>query len=193
MKLRTLSLILALLLCSVALFACQSGTNTETLAPEDGSNAEAPVESEVFDAGNFSVDVAKGWKAFPSKDLFSDEENAMDPDRCSVCKGGETELDLFSKPYIQFDYYGPDREMMRPTKDLYDKAEDLEPITAGETTWEGFVAESAGTKVAILFYETDEGTHQYQACFWFGSNGDEISFTDADVLEILSSVRPSAK
>ncbi|MBQ2253199.1 MAG: hypothetical protein II328_04360, partial [Clostridia bacterium] len=60
MKLRTISLILALLLCSVALFACQSGTNTETLAPEDGSNAEAPVESEVFDAGNFSVNVAKG-------------------------------------------------------------------------------------------------------------------------------------
>lgn len=190
MKLRMISLILALLLCSVALFACQSET-PDVPQPEDGGNTEAPAESETFDAGNFSAAVPQGWKAFASQDLFSEEENAVNPNQLSICKGGETEFDLFSKPYIQFDYYGPDREMMRPSKDLYQESADLEPITAGDYTWEGFTAVSGGNKLAILFTEVGEGEHQYQATLWYEVNGTAFALTDADVLEILASVTPA--
>lgn len=174
MKIRVFALLTVLLLCFGAFVSCQSGDPP----------AKEPV---VFDAGSFSAKIPDGWKAFAVKDMFSEEPDALNPNQLQICKGGETEFDLFSKPYIQFDCYAPDYTMMRPSKDLYDNGQDLEPIVAGDYTWEGFTGESGDNKLALLFLELEDG-HSFQATVWYDVNGTAFSLSDADVLEILSSV-----
>ena len=159
----------------------------EEAAP--AANGGDEITGEVYDAGNVQVLVPGGWKAFGVSDIFG-EDGAMDPDAVQICKGGETELDLWSKPYIQINYYGADTDMMQPSKDFYDNAEDIDPMTIGSHTWNGFTCESLGAKIAILWAE--DGDHQYQASVYLEAGDETISLTDADVQAILESVTPSA-
>lgn len=183
MKTKIFALLIALMLCFGALVACQSGGT----APE--GNEPEQQEVTTFEVGNFTVGVPAGWTAFTTTDMFADDPNTVNPNQIQICKGGETQFDLFSKPYVQFDYYGPDKTMMRPTKDIYENGADLEAITAGEYTWEGFTADSGDNKLAVLFLEIDE-ERSFQATVWYNVDGNAINLTDADVLQILASVVP---
>ena len=113
----------------------------------------------------------------------------MDPDILNVSKGGQSDYDLFTKPYVRINYYGPSVLMMEPDSSWYDAVVDVDPFTTGEHTWYGFSCESMGTPLTILWCE--EGDIQYQATLSLGSDGDTISHTDADVQAILASVQPS--
>lgn len=190
--------ILLVLTMALCLFAC-GGKDTET--PDnndkenvggeennDGGNAE--VKGETYSTGNFSALVPEGWKAFPVSDIWSDDADAKDPDALQIVKGGETDWDLFTKPYIKFDYYGPSESLMTPSSEWYDNATDLEPITAGKYTWNGFSATSMDVPMIILWAE--DGDYQYQATIWTDQGDGTISVTDADVLAILASVAPAA-
>lgn len=179
----------AMMLVLVMVFAFVACGEDAAPASDGGENA-SEITGEVYDAGNVQVLAPAGWKAFGVSDVFAEEENAMDPDVVQVCKGGETEMDLWSKPYIQINYYGPDTDMMQPSKDFYDNAEDIEPLTAGSYTWTGFTCESLGSAIAILWAE--DGEHQYQASVYLEAGGQSISLNDADVQAILASVTPSA-
>ena len=79
-----------------------------------------------------------GWAAFPQKDVLSDEPGAIDADVINICKGGQSEDDLLSKPFVRIDYYGPGEEMSGGLKDWYSQTEDLAPLQCGPYTWEGF-------------------------------------------------------
>ena len=97
-------LLAALMLLSLA--ACgdkpaENTTDTETAAE---SGETAAVTGETFDAGDITVTVPSGWTAIPQHDVFSDDPKAMLTDVVNVCKGGKTADDLFSKPYIRFDF-----------------------------------------------------------------------------------------
>ena len=160
-------------------------------APEAAPKAPETeaVSGELFDAGNVTVLVPEGWKAFPDLDVFSDEEGATNPDVLNVSKGGESEFDLFTKPYVRINYSGPSVQMMAPDSSWYEKVVEIDPFTTGDHEWSGFSCESMGTPLTILFCE--EGSIQYQASITLGSGAEAIAHTDADVQAILASVMPS--
>ena len=155
--------------------------------PEAGGQEE--VDGELYDAGNVTVLVPEGWKAFPDADVFSDEEGATNPDVINVSKGGQSDFELFTKPYVRIAYSGPDVQMLEPDSDWYEKVVDIDPFTTGEHAWSGFSCESMGTPLTNLWCE--EGSIQYQATLSLGSGGDAISHEDADVQAILASAVPS--
>ena len=138
---KVLALLLAAAMCAAALTGCGGGDKPkETEKPDNGKSdttastkpdTKIPeIPGEVFDAGNVQALVPEGWKAFPQKDMIADDDT-MDPDVISICKGAETELDLMFKPFVRIDYYGPDTEMGGGLKGWYSNTEDLEPVQAG--------------------------------------------------------------
>jgi len=158
-------------------------------APKAPEKEKENIGGELYDAGNVTVLVPAGWKAFPETDVFAEEEDAMNPDVLNVSKGGQAEMDLFSKPYVRINYYGPSIQMGSPDASWYEDVKDIEPFTAGDHEWQGFTCDSLGTALAILWCE--EGNIQYQASIFLGSGDDTISHEDADVQAILASVAPS--
>lgn len=161
-----------------------SQISAETSSPNESSS----VSGVVFDAGNVQALVPDGWKAFPQSDAFTDDPDDTDPDVLTICKGGETDLDLLLKPFVRIDYYGPGTEMMGGLEDWYDQVESLDPIRLGAYTWKGFITTDYG-RMAILCAE--EGDHQYQASVYLEVEGQTISLDDPDVQAILASVAPS--
>ncbi len=154
---------------------------------EDGGKKE--VSGKTFNVGNFTVLVPEGWMEIPVEDMWS-ETGAIDPDMIQIIKDGESEFDILTKAYIQFDYYGPETDMMAPSSEWYDGATDLDPIVTGDLTWKGFSAVSGGNPMTVLC-TGEAGGPQFQATLW--CNGEyTISVTDADVLAILASVVPAA-
>jgi len=203
-----LSLLLALCMLAVLLTGCGKEEpaslkeniqqKTESAWPETQEKTEEPPKEqpdktetagERYDAGNITVLVPEGWKAFPDLDVFSEEEGATNPDVLNVSKGGQSDMDLFTKPYVRIAYSGPSVQMLEPDADWYEDVEELDPIITGEHEWSGFSCKSMGVPLTILWCE--EGSIQYQATLSLGSDGDTISHQDADVQAILASVQPS--
>ncbi|MBQ3552592.1 MAG: hypothetical protein IJA35_05530 [Clostridia bacterium] len=177
--------IFALMLAMVMCFAIFAGCDPAEPGGNEIQNPE-DITGEVYDAGNVSALVPDGWKAFPVMDVFSDEEGATDPDALQICKGAETEWDILIKPYVQINHYGPDTTNITPSKDWYDDAEDIDPITTGSYTWNGFTGTSLDAPLAILW--TEDGDHKYQITILLGTGDDAITLSDADVLAILASI-----
>ena len=203
-----LSLLLALCMLAALLTGCGKEEpaslkediqqKTESAQPETQEKTgetpkEQPDKTEIagerYDAGNVTVLVPEGWKAFPETDVFAEEDGVMNPDVLNVSKGGETESDLFTKPYVRINYFGPSIQMGNPDASWYEDVKDIAPFTAGDHQWVGFTCESLGTELAILWCE--EGSIQYQASITLGSGAEAISHEDADVQAILASVQPS--
>jgi len=193
---KVLVLLLAMMMCVAVFAGCGGGDKApaETAGSPAASDSEAnegaaDVSGEVFDAGNVSVVVPSGWKAFAVADVFAEEDDATDPNAIQIGKGAESEWDLFTKPYIQINYYGPETTMMEPDKEWYDGATDLEPIKAGDYTWKGFSGSSFDMPIVMLW--TSDGDHQFQASMWVEMENGKISVEDADVQAILASVKVS--
>lgn len=187
-----IAIVLTLTLLTGLLAACgqeEAPAPQGTAAPSENKQpAEAPqVKGETFDVGNYTVLAPEGWKAFPVQDIWSDDVNAMDPDQVNIVKGGETDLDMLSKPMIQIVHYEPDYTLMS-AKDYYENAEDVAPITAGSLTWEGFSStDIMGNPMVILTAKAPDG-HQYQASLFYQTDAGSYQLTDADLLAILASV-----
>lgn len=187
---RIIALLMAALMCAAMLAACSgsgSGSGDTTKADDNGS---ADVKVTTFDAGNVSVDVPEGWKAFAVADIFAEEDDATDPDSVNICKGGETDLDLFSKPYIRVDYYAPETTMMAPSKDFYEDVVDMDDVTIGDKTWHAFSCTSIGYKYIMMWTGEDDG-EQFQASLLYESSNGSFKFDDADVQAILASIKSS--
>lgn len=189
---KLLAVIMAITVCAAFLAGCGSKD------PSNGNDSDQSTEQttteikgETYDAGSVSALVPEGWKAFPVVDAFSDEENATVPDKLNVCKGGETDLDLFSHPYIQITYFDPGTDMMNLSSSWYDDPVELDPITTGDKTWNGFSAASLGSKLTVL-WTGEIGGDQFQVTLWTETDNGTISLEDADVQAILSSIQPSA-
>lgn len=201
---KVLALLLAAAMCAAALTGCGGGDKpTETEKPGSGKpdttstakpdtskpEVKAPeVPGEVYSTGEFQALVPEGWTAFPITDVFSDDD-AADTSCFNIIKGGTSDLDLFSKPYVRLDYYGPDTQMMKPSSEYYENVEEVAPLQLGAHSWSGFIGEDGYGKSAILWVE--EGNIQYQAIIWLEIENEKITIEDEDVQAILASVTPS--
>jgi hypothetical protein len=186
---RMLALMMAMVLCVSMLAAC--GGSEKKAGDAAGETAqEEEIKGEVFDAGNVSAFVPEGWAAFPVADMWSDDEDAMDPDQVQICKDAKSEWDLFSKPYIAIMYYGEDTDLIAPDSSWYEEAEDIEDIKLSNLTWKGFTAVSLDMPMAILWADDGAG-NQYEVTIYLKTAEAEIALDDADVLAILESIKPS--
>ncbi|MBE6982474.1 MAG: hypothetical protein E7437_09180 [Ruminococcaceae bacterium] len=179
------ALVLAALMC-VSLVACggdgEKGQDKEqTQAPTEAAKAEP------FDAGNVMVDVAAGWKAFAVADVFA-EDNAMDPNKISVIKGGESDWDSLTKPNMNILYYPPETDLMTPSGEWYDDSVDLAPMELGGRTWNGFTATSLGMPLAVL-WTGESGGDQFQINICLELEGGSVSLEDADIQAMIASIR----
>lgn len=172
--------LLAVLMCLAVFAGCGSS----------GTQGDPEVSGETFDGGNVSALVPDGWMAFHGTDVFGDYEEGYDPNVIQICKGAKSELDMFSKPYMQINYYGADTTMMTPGKEWYDDTADLEPMNLGNYTWNGFTGVSMEYPIAILW--TEDGDAQFQISIWLEMEDGKISLDDADVQAIIASIQPVA-
>lgn len=177
--------LLAMLICLAAFTGCGAKGSATNVA-----QSPKEVKGETFDGGNLSALVPDGWMAFHGGDVFGDYEEGYNPNVIQVCKGAKNEWDLFSKPYIQINYYGADTTMMAPDKDWYDNTADLDPMKLGDYTWNGFTGISADYPTAILW--TEDGGDQFQISIWLEMEDGKISLDDADVQAIIASIQPAA-
>ncbi len=127
-----------------------------------------------FETETFRIAVPEGWKAFKVNERI-----------VQVCKGGNRDGDILSKPYIQLNYSG-DAYMLPPSKTGYYDVTDIPPQVLGGHTWQGFACESMGFRVAMLW--TGEGRRQFQVSANLETPQGCFEMTDADVLEMLASV-----
>lgn len=171
--------LLLVLLLAASLTAC--GGKTEA------GGADAAPKGETMSTENFSVLVPDGWMGFEVMDFASSEEDAKDPDSLQICKDGETEFDIFTKPYVQIFHYGPDDTMFTPDSSWYDDVEELEAMTIGDRTWNAFTGSSLDVPIAVLW---TEGEHSYQINVILESDDGSISLDDADFQAILASIAP---
>lgn len=175
---------MAMLMCVGILAGCGS---------DNGSPEK--VKGEMYDAGEVSALVPEGWLGCGVEDTLTAVPEGEDPvmltDRIKIIKGGEDPSDIFTKPSVDIDYFGPDTEMLNldSWKDMYDDVSDIEPFTAGNYTWTGFTGSALDEPLAILWAE--DGDDQYQVVIWLEKEGTSISIDDADVRAILASVKPS--
>ena len=161
---KLMALLLALVLCTAMLAGC------------GGDKEEAPktadeVKGETYDAGIVSALVPNGWKAFPVSDMFDEYD-------------GENEFDLFTKPYVQINYY-PDTSMY-VSSDWYDDVVDLEAKQIGNYTWNGFTCNNMGYPTAVLY---TDGDVQIQITMILENEGNKIALEDADVQAIIASIQ----
>lgn len=184
---RIIAFLLVFVLCFSGCGSDEPSAEPEQSKPESPSSAE--IECEFFSAENVKAVVPEGWMAFTIADVFSDVEGAKDPDVIQICKGAESDFDLFTNPYVQINYYGPDVEFFAPGKDWYTDTEDIKPFKAGNHEWEGFTGYSDEYLFAILW--CIEGDIEYQATMWLNGENNSINYNDENVLAILASVAPS--
>ncbi|MBE6679112.1 MAG: hypothetical protein E7598_01170 [Ruminococcaceae bacterium] len=128
----------------------------------------------IFKTDSFCITVPQGWKAFKVNERV-----------IHICKGGEKDSDILSKPYMQLNFSG-EAYMIPPSRSGYYDITDIPPITLGNYTWQGFECESMGFRVAMIF--TGEGKRQFQVSANLETPIGKIEMTDADVQSILASV-----
>jgi len=151
-------------------------------------SAAVTVPGEIYSTGEFQALVPEGWTAFPIADAFSDD-NTVDTSCVNIIKGGESDMDVFYKPYIRLDYYGPDTDMLKPSSEWYENVEDIDTMQLGEYSWSGFTGTDGYGKMAVLWAEKED--FQYQATICLEIEGKSIGVEDADIQAILASVAPS--
>lgn len=178
------ALVLTVIMCMILLSGC--GKEKQDVTKQDAVKPDVP--GTMYDTGEFKALVPEGWAAFPITDAFS-EDHAVDTSCFNIIKEGTSDLDLFSKPYVRLDYYGPDTMMMTPDSEYYENVEDVKPMQLGAHSWSGFIGEDGYGKSAVLW--TEEGDIQYQAIIWLEVEGKTITLEDKDVQAILASVEPS--
>ena len=176
--------ILAITLCVLMVFslvACQKEDKPK-------KSKKDTIQGEYYDAGNVKAFVPEGWKAFPVTDAF--DVDKTNPDAMLICKGGETDLDIFTKPYLRIDFYGEGTQMMGGLEEFYDETQPMEPLTLGAHLWQGFTTTDYGGVMAILW--SDEDPLQFQVSIQLElEDGQKISLQDKDVQKILESIAAS--
>lgn len=172
------ALLLAAILCLTVFTACGKDEAPET--PE-------AVKGETYETEMLSALVPEGWKAFQGADSFDEYEGEYDPTTLNIIKGGESDWDIFTKPYVQVIYY-PDNSdnLMYVAKDWYDDVVDLEPMKLGGYTWNAFTGSSFDYPVAVLW---TDGDVQIQIAVMLEVEGNKISLDDMDVQAIIESVK----
>jgi len=145
--------------------------------------------SSTHSAENISALVPEGWKAFP---FYSGGKES--PNTFSIHKGALTTMDQWYTPGVQVQLF-PDGSGFgsNTQKDMYPDVSDLTPQGLGDYTWEGFTGLAKDNKgefsrpFALLW--TDAGSDKIQVTVWLKMEEISISLDDAEVQEIISSIK----
>lgn len=177
------AMLLCVLLCFAVFAAC--GSDAKENSGENNSKEDKPTD-EIFDVGDITVAVPKGWMAFRNTDIHAEVSGTLSKRSVTVCKGATSEFDIFSKPYVRVDYYGSDIQMIAPDKSFYDNVTDVAPFELGGLSWSGFSCESVGVPMSMIIAEN--GSDQYQVTVVKGQGDDAISLEDEEVIRIIESI-----
>lgn len=152
-----------------------------------GKEAKTPdeVKGKTYDTGKFTVLVPDGWLAVPAKDMFNNYDGDNDPTTVYICKGAKNEMDMLNTPYITLLYH-EDGVASTDMRDFYEDAKDIDAITTGDYTWEGYEAKSSGVPVVIL---NTKKPNVFDVNLNVEMDGKKISVKDADVQAILASLK----
>jgi len=175
---------------STAVFYKNQADNTGELAQPDNDAPAAPsVPGETYDTGVFTVLAPEGWTAFPVADIWSEDENAIDPSSVQLGKGAQSEWDLFSVPCVDIDYYGASDYFMTPSSEWYENVQELDAFTLGDFTWNGFICDGMIGGKNIIMWTNEVNSTVYQANISFDPEIESISVDDPGVQAILASLK----
>ena len=189
-------LVLALIMVSSAFCLTACGKDKKTSGSGSGGGNTVTTEAKSVgipkDTGIIKVLVPDGWKAFDVKDMWAEEENALDPKQLQIYKGAETETDMFGKCGMNINYYPPGTTFVS-AKSFYDDVKDIDSFEKAGYSWSGYTCSSAGYEYTIL--EGNKGEEDLQVSIITKAGDNTMSIDDEDVQSILDSIEttPPAK
>ena len=102
-----------------------------------------------------------------------------------IHKGAAGEMDQFKTQGLQINYTESDRPMT-VLKDFYHDVKDLDPIMIGDAVWPGILAVNANVPLIVLWITKP---HQIQIFLYPNMERESVSFEEADVQMIISSIK----
>ncbi len=207
MKKRIIVLLTISALCAAIFGACGSKTSSDASAAAASSSAssssssETASEGETIDTGVFKVTCPDGWYHLVMTDVFGEEDEdgnyPVDPESVGLIKGGESDLDSFSKPTIYIYYTGSeyDDSSAELSKAFYDSCEDID-VTINGVKCTAFNADMS------TYDEDDDSFYKYTVIFYPISDSaylniiipvdmidyEGVTIDDADVQTIINSI-----
>ena len=170
--------------------AVNNGGKKESTSGSSESSESSEDSDENHSTGIFSVFVPKGWEISP---FYS--SGKVDPNVLGVHKGAATDYSGGLIPGMQISYRKGTGERL-PIKSFYNEVEDMEPITIGSHTWEGFTSYQKYTDTVFMpltIIWTTIGNDAVQVGL-FAPRGErdivsQVSLDDADVIDIIASIK----
>ena len=145
-----------------------------------------PVSGETIDAGNISALCPEGWFNSPVVDMFAAEAGALDTSKLLFLKG--TDDSWSNSPCASISYYGESGLALSFAEqlDFYDGAALIDPFMIGDTVWEGLSYDLGDDVTEVII--GIQGVSAFNVLLRIKGEGQTISFADADVQTILSSI-----
>ena len=146
-----------------------------------------PVSGKTVDAGNVRAVCPEGWYNLPARDVFSEEEGALDPDKLIFQKFSDEEYT--NLPNVVISFYGVGETFMSYEEQLEyysENAKLLPPFMIGETVWEGLTYPLGDDVTEVLI--SKQGNGDMSVGIRLEGEGESIAITDADVQTILTSI-----
>lgn len=138
-------------------------------------------------ASTLAANCPDGWLAFAPHLLADDVEEI--PPALEFRKGATTEDDRFDCPGMTI-YYDEDRgALTMPTQLVFGDVVEIAPMEIGGRTWHGVTGTWLWEEVAEL-HTQDNTNKPITILLRLSMSGASISLEDADVLEIIGSIRP---
>ncbi|WP_276875069.1 hypothetical protein [Levyella massiliensis] len=160
------------LLFVLALLPLLSSCNKDSGEGKKAVETSEKSQNAVYQTKLLSVEVPKGWK-------FVDQPNKADS--AYIYKG---EKEAMESPAVVITYCDPDTQMLSP-RAAYQNTKDIDPVTIGDYTWEGFTAESFDYPITVLLLKEP---HQLQVVLFKEVEGQKINLEDDDVQTIIRSI-----
>ena len=135
----------------------------------------------IFDSGRFRVTVPDGWMAF----CGTDSGGKITTKKVHIYKGISLQTDIFTHAGITICFFGKEDYYLSPRR-FYENIVDMEPITLGPYTWNGYTCTSLGYPYTMLDTERDGCVLQIMILMKNGEH--EITLADADVRLIIGSL-----
>lgn len=135
----------------------------------------------IFESKKFRVTVPDGWMAFSG----TDSGGKVTPKKIHVYKGISLETDIFTHAGITVCFFDKEDYYLSP-KHFYDNIQDIEPLTIGAHTWNGYTCTSLGYPYTML--DTEHDGCIFQVMILMKNREHEISLWDPDVRAIIESI-----
>jgi len=135
------------------------------------------------------VQIPEGWEVSPFYHMGTED---VDLKTVAVHKGTALEFQVMLCPTLQIQYYPESKHYVAQSKSNYQQAEDIEPLTLGKNTWNGFscmTSKYGGEyNIPLYWFMTDMDGNKFAIAYWPELGEEKTSLNDADVKAIISSI-----